>query len=163
MIGLAAWIFEYRTLPAAGAMLVWAVVQGRKYPVSQRRWFRRAPLVFAALMLGNVLYQPIKISSPQSGKVVHPGDKVQVTVELRPAFLSVLFPSVNVDLPECWSCKAPPAGVVTYGALTGSPYHFTIDLPRNLPPGVLVTSATASPKGSSHAAMRSKFVELVVK
>lgn len=163
MLKLLAYLFEFRLIVASGLMLVWGVMVAIKHTASTRLWFRLMPLVFAIVMLGSTIYHPISITSPMTGVVAHPGDSIPVTVELHPAFLSALFPSVGLDLPACWTCNTAPTGVKTHGVLAGSPYRFVIELPKTVPDGILVTSATAAMDTGRHPAMRSAFIELVVK
>ena len=163
MLKLIAYLFEFRLFVASFLMLIWAVMLAIKHTNLKRWWFRLIPLACVTIFLGSIIYHPVVIASPKTGVVVHPGDSIPVTIELHPAFLSALFPFVGVDLPKCWSCATAPAGVMTHGTLTGSPYRFTIELPKSLPSGVLVTSATAGMAGSRHPAIRSAFIELVVK
>ncbi|MDE2582607.1 MAG: hypothetical protein KGL52_13315 [Rhodospirillales bacterium] len=163
MLKVAAYCYEYSLFLAAGAMVAWTMLVARKHLVTRYRWFRLAPLALAGLTFGKVLFHPIVIVSPVSGTVFHPGEKVPVSVAIHPSFLTALFPAVNVDLPKCWTCKSSPAGIAVSGVLSGALDHFTIALPKDLAPGVLVTSAVAGMNGSMHPAMRSRYVELVVK
>ena len=163
MLKTIAYLFEYRLLVASSLMLLWVVLLAKKNPNSKRWWFRLMPLVFVAIVLESTIASPLAISSPKTGTVVHPGDSIPVKIEIHPAFLSVLFPSIGVDLPKCWSCTTAPAGITVHGVLAGPPYSFEIKLPKSVPNGVLVTSATAAIAGSRHTALRSEFIELVVK
>lgn len=160
MLALAEYLFQYGLVITACLMLAWTWLWARKHSISKNRWFRHLPLLFAGIMAGSAVYQPIVISSPKSGVIVHPGDTVPVTVVLHPAFLSALFPSVRVDLPRCWDCIEAPAGMSSQGALSGSPYVFYISIPKAQPQGVLATSASAAKAAGSKPAMRSPYVEL---
>lgn len=163
MQALVTFLVEYALIIASGLMLLWAVLVMSKRAITKRLWFRLFPFVFVLIVLAKTVYHPLVITSPKSGVIIHPGESIQVTVKMYPAFLSTLFPSVGVDIPRCPSCKDTPEGVLVYGALTGSPYHFTIEFPKTLPSGVLVTSATAGISGQQRPIMRSAFIKFIVK
>jgi hypothetical protein len=85
--------------------------------------------------------------------IVHAGESIPIIVEMHPSFLSTMFPFVTLD---------PPSGTVSHGDLTGSPYQFTIDLPANLEPGAITTSATARMAQGVWTSMRSNFLKFIV-
>jgi hypothetical protein len=160
---LGAHIFEYRLFILSGLMFVWVFCHLKNYFFTKRLPFKVFPLIFAVIMFGLVFYSPITISSPLDHTLVHPGDKVALKVEVMPRFLSSLYPWVGVSLYRCYTCTDSPPGVSTDGALTGSPYTFTVNLPTNQPVGEIFVDAYASIRMGDHPAIRSKGVGLVVK
>jgi Bacterial Ig-like domain (group 2) len=75
----------------------------------------------------------IRITSPASGTVVHPGDTVPVSVETSGKY----FAGVMID------AQIPIIG----DALTTPPFHFSIHIPKNIKPGVysLIASGATAP------------------
>jgi hypothetical protein len=160
---LAAYVFEYGMFILAGMMFVWSFALLSNRAFTKRPSFRLFPLIFSIIMFSRVFYSPISITSPASHTIVHPGERVTLTIELRPAFLSTMFPSVGLTLYRCYTCTDWPPGVITEGALTGSPYTFAISIPQSQPAGEMFVDAYASIKLGERAAMRSTGVGLVVK
>ena len=158
-----AYLLQYATEIVLGLMLIQSVLLMRKRAVLKRRWFGLIlPITCFLIFLVPLVYHPITITSPKSGVIVHPGDSLPITVELHPTFLSALYPSVGVEMPRCWDCLEGAQGVLVEGVLAGSPYQFTMHLPKTLRSGVLATSATAGVTASRPQAMHSANIELVV-
>jgi hypothetical protein len=163
MIIFAAYIYQYALFIAAGLMFAWSFTAWKNYTFTKRLSFRFCPLVFAILIFLRAFYTPIVITSPPNHTTIHPGDKVNLRVEVTPPFLSSLFPWVSLTLYSCYTCKKSPSGVSTEGTLIGTPYTFVLNIPKNQSPGEIVVDAYASMKMGEHAAIRSSGVGLVVK
>lgn len=162
MTYLAAFTFQYGMFVLPALMFAWAIASLSKKPFTRHLLFRSFPFVFALIMFAHVAYTPIKITYPASHAIVHPGERVRLNVELTPSFLSRVFPWVALDLSRCWTCYDSPPGVVVEGALTGSPYTFTIAIPKNQPAGEFVVNAYAGQKIGDRAAIRSDSIGLLV-
>lgn len=163
MLRLAAYVYMYGLLAIALLLFVASLVAW-KSATFRRSWKYRSLLyVFITVSLTSAFHTPIFISSPANHTIVHRGEKVPLRVELRPAFLSKLFPWVNLSVSRCYTCADWPSGVIAEGAQTGSPYTFTVDIPRNQPAGEIYVDAYAAPQMGGHAAMRSSGVGLIIK
>jgi hypothetical protein len=162
MLTLAALIFQYRLFILAGLMLAWCLSLSLQASFTRHPAFRSAPLVFAVLMFAQVFYSPISITVPTDPAIVHAGDKVILKIELTPKPLSRLYPFVNVSFYSCAACADSPVGISAQGALTGSPYSFVVNIPKNQPRGEIFVDAYASSKMGDHAALRSKSIGLVI-
>jgi hypothetical protein len=158
----AAYIYQYALFIAAGLLFLWGFTTWKNHTFTKRLLFRLCPLMFAILMVLRAFYTPIVITSPPNHTTIHPGDKVNLRVELTPSFLSSLFPWVGLTLYSCYTCTKSPSGVSTEGALIGSPYTFVLNIPKNQSPGEIVVEAYASMKMVERAAVRSSGVGLKV-
>ncbi len=160
---LAAYVFEYRLFILAGLIFAWSVASWKKCSFTKRPFFRYFPFIFAIAMLASFFYSPIVITSPLSHTTVLPGKKVEVRVELTPRFLSSLYPWVSLTLYRCYKCTDAPPGITMEGPLTGPPYIFILNFPRDEPSGEIFIDAYASMKMGGHAAVRSRGIGLIVK
>jgi hypothetical protein len=163
MTFLGAYAFEYRWFILSGLMFVWVFCRFKDHFFTKRLAFKIFPFFVAIAMLVFILNSPITISSPLNHTLVHPGDKVVLKIELTPRFLSNLYPWVGLSLYSCYTCSDAPRGVSTEGALTGSPYIFTVNVPTSQPEGEIFVDAYAAVRMGDHPAIRSKGVGLVVK
>jgi len=163
LVRLVAYVYMYGLLIAALLLFVASFIAW-KNAAFRRSWrFRSLLIVFVVISLTSALHTPIVITSPANHTIVHRGEKVQIRVALRPALLSKLFPWVGLDMTRCHTCTDWPEGVVTRGALTGSPYAFTVNIPKNQRGGELYVNAYAAPRMGGQAAMRSSGIGLIVK
>lgn len=162
VLKLVAYVYMYGPLVIALLLLVTSLFAW-KSPIFGRSWKYRSILyVFIVVTLTSAIHTPIVITSPANHTVVHPGENVPLRIVLRPAFLSKLFPWVGLDVSRCYTCTDWPNGVVAKGALTGSPYTFTVVIPKNQPAGEIYVNAYAVLQMGGHAAMRSGGLGLVV-
>jgi hypothetical protein len=159
---LGAYAFECRWFILSGLMFVWVFCR-LKDIFTNRLAFKIFPFFVAVAMLVFTFWSPIAISSPLNNTLIHPGDKIVFKVELTPKFLSSLYPWVGLSLYSCYTCSDAPRGVSTEGALTGSPYIFTVNVPTSQPEGEIFVDAYATVRMGDHPAIRSKGVGLVVK
>src|SRR5262249_4989503 len=133
MLLLVAYVFQYGLYILCGLMVAWSVARLWKRPFTKSLPFRSFPILFFVIVLAHEAYSPIAITSPSDHAVIHPGDRVQLKVELNPPVLSKLFPVVSLTIYRCATCADWPPGVWTEGTLAGSPYTFSVHVPRNQP------------------------------
>ena len=167
MLLTAAYIYQYGIFILIALMMFYSLSRWVKYNFTKYAAFQYIPFVFAITMFVWVLrvnvYPPVAIVSPPDHTIIHPGDKVNLTIKLSPSFLSSLFPFVSLSFYRCYTCKDSPPGIVSSGSMTGSPYNFTVDIPKAQPAGEIFIDAYASRKIGDSAAMRSKSIGLVVR